>query len=134
VDAVAFYDKPLVSSSGFLLTYAALAPKGIRSFYEQVPSWLSEKLFNRAARSARSWATRAGSTSRHTTCPRRRRPSSLPVGGGGVHHRGRRGRVGNHEPTAVGRGNRVEILKEITFPHVAGAAVLGLHVLHGVSG
>ena len=47
VDAVAFYDKPLVKFERLLLTYAALAPKGIRSFYEQVPSWLSEKLFVR---------------------------------------------------------------------------------------
>lgn len=45
VDYVVFYDKPFVKFERLLLTYVSVAPKGIRSFFTQMPSWLKEKLF-----------------------------------------------------------------------------------------
>ncbi len=119
VDAVAFYDKPLVKFERLLLTYAALAPKGIRSFYEQVPSWLSEKLFMRGTlRKELGYQGRVYFSTHHLShaasaffpCPWEE-AAFITVDG-----------VGEWATTTygVGRGNRVEILKEITFPHSLG--------------
>jgi len=119
VDAVAFYDKPLVKFERLLLTYAALAPKGIRSFYEQVPSWLSEKLFMRGTlRKELGYKGKVYFSTHHLShaasaffpCPWEE-AAFITVDG-----------VGEWATTTygVGRGNRVEILKEITFPHSLG--------------
>lgn len=45
VDAIVFYDKPLLKFERLLETYYAFAPKGIRSFLLSIPVWLKEKLF-----------------------------------------------------------------------------------------
>lgn len=119
VDAVAFYDKPLVKFERLLLTYAALAPKGIRSFYEQVPSWLSEKLFMRGTlRKELGYKGKVYFSTHHLShaasaffpCPWEE-AAFITVDG-----------VGEWATTTygVGRGNKVEILKEITFPHSLG--------------
>ena len=45
LDAVVFYDKPLLKFERLLQTYYTFAPKGIRSFLKSIPGWLEEKLF-----------------------------------------------------------------------------------------
>lgn len=45
LDAVVFYDKPLLKFERLLETYLATAPRGWRSFYAAMPVWLSEKLY-----------------------------------------------------------------------------------------
>ena len=45
IDYVAFYDKPLLKFDRLLETYIALAPKGFQSFSMAMPIWLREKLF-----------------------------------------------------------------------------------------
>jgi len=45
LDAVVFYDKPLLKFERLLETYYAFAPKGIQSFLKAVPVWLNEKMF-----------------------------------------------------------------------------------------
>jgi carbamoyltransferase len=45
LDAVAFYDKPLLKLERLLETYYAFAPKGLRSFITAMPVWLNEKMF-----------------------------------------------------------------------------------------
>lgn len=45
VDAVVFYDKPLLKFERLLETYYAFAPKGVSSFVTAMPVWLKEKLF-----------------------------------------------------------------------------------------
>jgi len=45
LDAVVFYDKPLLKFERLLETYLAFAPKGILSFIISLPIWLKEKLF-----------------------------------------------------------------------------------------
>jgi carbamoyltransferase len=45
VDAVAFYDKPLLKFERLLETYYAFSPKGIRSFVTSMPIWIKEKMF-----------------------------------------------------------------------------------------
>ncbi|MEQ8522552.1 MAG: carbamoyltransferase N-terminal domain-containing protein, partial [Vicingaceae bacterium] len=45
LDAIAFYDKPLLKFERLLETYYAFSPKGLASFITAIPVWLKEKLF-----------------------------------------------------------------------------------------
>lgn len=45
LDAVVFYDKPLLKLERILETYYAFAPKGLPSFLKAVPVWFKEKIF-----------------------------------------------------------------------------------------
>jgi carbamoyltransferase len=45
IDVVAFYDKPLLKFERLLETYLAFAPHGFKSFSMAIPVWLREKLF-----------------------------------------------------------------------------------------
>ncbi|HEU4700731.1 MAG TPA: carbamoyltransferase [Gemmatimonadales bacterium] len=45
LDAVAFYDKPLLKFERILETYLAVAPRGFASFRKAGPLWIKEKLF-----------------------------------------------------------------------------------------
>lgn len=45
VDAVAFYDKPVLKFGRILETYLSTAPRGLRSFVMAVPVWMRQKLW-----------------------------------------------------------------------------------------
>jgi carbamoyltransferase len=45
VDYIAFYDKPFLKFERLLETYVAFAPRGLQSFRMSMPIWLREKLF-----------------------------------------------------------------------------------------
>ena len=45
LDAVVFYDKPLLKFERLLETYYAFAPKGLFQFLTAIPVWLKEKMF-----------------------------------------------------------------------------------------
>src|ERR1051325_11348249 len=45
LDAIVFYEKPLLKFERLLETYFAFSPKGLRSFLRAIPVWLNEKLF-----------------------------------------------------------------------------------------
>jgi carbamoyltransferase len=45
LDAIVFYDKPLLKFERLLETYYAFAPKGLASFLKAIPVWLNEKMF-----------------------------------------------------------------------------------------
>lgn len=45
LDAIVFYDKPLLKFERLLETYYGFAPKGIRSFLMAMPVWMKEKMF-----------------------------------------------------------------------------------------
>ncbi len=45
LDAIVFYDKPLLKFERLLETYYAFAPKGLISFLKSIPVWLREKMF-----------------------------------------------------------------------------------------
>ena len=47
VDAFVFYEKPFLKFERLLETYIAFAPKGFRSFAASMPVWLREKLFQK---------------------------------------------------------------------------------------
>jgi carbamoyltransferase len=45
LDAIVFYDKPLLKFERLLQTYYAFAPQGLISFLKAIPVWLNEKIF-----------------------------------------------------------------------------------------
>lgn len=45
LDAIVFYDKPLLKFERLLETYYAFAPKGLASFLTAIPVWIKEKMF-----------------------------------------------------------------------------------------
>jgi carbamoyltransferase len=47
VDFVVFYDKPFIKFERLLETYVAFAPRGFTSFKTAMPVWLKEKLFQK---------------------------------------------------------------------------------------
>jgi carbamoyltransferase len=47
VDCVAFYDKPFLKFERLLETYIAFAPRGFQSFRRAIPVWMKEKLFQK---------------------------------------------------------------------------------------
>ncbi len=47
LEAIVFYDKPILKFERLLETYYAFAPKGIRSFIQAMPVWVKEKLFSK---------------------------------------------------------------------------------------
>lgn len=48
IDYVAFYDKPFLKFERLMETYLAFAPRGFQSFRMAVPVWLKEKLFQKS--------------------------------------------------------------------------------------
>lgn len=119
LDYVAFYDKPFVKFERLLMTYLSTAPKGLRSFFDQMPFWLKEKLFMRGTIRREmgydgpilfSTHHQSHAASAFFPCPFEE-AAILTLDG-----------VGEWATAAygVGRGNHIEILKEINFPHSLG--------------
>lgn len=119
IDHVVFYDKPFVKFERLLMTYIGVAPKGIRSFFAQMPPWLKEKLFMRGTLRRRLgyhgsilFATHHQSHAASAFYPSPFDEAAIVTIDG----------VGEWATSTygVGRGNRVEILKQINFPHSLG--------------
>jgi carbamoyltransferase len=125
VDNVVFYDKPFLKFERLLETYLAFAPRGFASFVKAMPLWLSEKLFQKsmlieelrkidpdfdAARLMFTEHHHAHAASAFFPSPFEE-ALVLTVDG-----------VGEWSTTTagLGRGNRIDILKEIHFPHSLG--------------
>ncbi len=119
IDCIVFYDKPFVKFERLLMTYIATAPKGLRSFISQMPFWLKEKLFTRGTiRRRLGYKGEILFTSHHQAhaaaafFPSPFEEAAIVTVDG----------VGEWATSTygVGRGNRVEILKQINFPHSLG--------------
>jgi len=126
LDAVAFYDKPFLKFERLLETYLAFAPKGFASFRMAMPLWLKEKLFQKRllAKELRAldrdvdWVSRLLFSEHHQShAASAFFPSPfdeavvLTMDG-----------VGEWATTsaALGRGNQLEVVKELHFPHSLG--------------
>jgi len=126
VDHVAFYDKPFLKFERLLETYHAFAPRGFTSFRMAMPLWLREKLFQKdlLAKELKNlepgvnWLDRLLFSEHHLShAASAFFPSPfdealvLTMDG-----------VGEWTTTsaAIGRGNSLEIFKEIHFPHSLG--------------
>lgn len=123
IDIVAFYDKPLLKFERLLETYHALAPSGLRSFLSAMPAWIKEKVFMR--KMLKDEMAKVGKGNPQFVFPEHHlshaasaffpspydEAAILTVDG-----------VGEWATTTIGKGsgNRVEILKELNFPHSLG--------------
>lgn len=124
IDQVVFYDKPFLKFERLLETYLAFAPKGFTSFCKAIPIWLKEKLFlkktlmnelkqygfNDHAKLLFSEHHFSHAASAFYPSPFEK-AVVLTMDG-----------VGEWATTslAIGNSNKLEILKEIHFPHSLG--------------
>ena len=124
LDAVVFYDKPIVKFERILQTYFSVAPRGLRSFMMALPLWARQKLWipyqieSALAKCGLNGAKEMFFTEHHEAHAASaffpspfKRAAILTLDG-----------VGEWATSAMGRGdgNRLEILKEIRFPHSLG--------------
>ncbi|MBK7677013.1 MAG: hypothetical protein IPJ27_20920 [Candidatus Accumulibacter sp.] len=126
VDHVAFYDKPFLKFERLLETYVSFAPRGFESFRMAIPVWLREKLFLKdlLVKELRryapdpDWESRLRFSEHHLShaasafFPSPFEEAAVLTMDG----------VGEWATTslAIGRGNKLEVLKEIQFPHSLG--------------
>ncbi len=121
LDYVTFYDKPLLKFERLLESYLGNAPRGFASFCMAMPVWLKDKLYTpRAIRKGLGNAF----TKRLVYCEHHESHAAsaffpspfeeaaiLTLDGVGEWATGTIG---------VGRGNRIELLREMRFPHSLG--------------
>jgi carbamoyltransferase len=126
VDNVVFYDKPFLKFERLLETYLAFAPRGLQSFSMAIPVWLREKLFQKSLLKRElkryapeyDWSQRLLFAEHHQSHAASAFFASpfeeavvLTMDG-----------VGEWATTSVGfgSGNKLEMRREIHFPHSLG--------------
>jgi carbamoyltransferase len=126
VDSIVFYDKPLLKFERLLETYLAFAPRGFKSFRLAIPVWLREKLFFKdflitelkKIAPDEDYSIRLLFSEHHLSHAASaffaspfNEAAILTMDG-----------VGEWATTslAIGRGNCLEVVKEIHFPHSIG--------------
>ncbi len=126
VDHVVFYDKPFLKFERLLETYLATSPRGFRSFRMAMPLWIKEKLFQKRLlrrelgkiAGSKEWLGSLLFTEHHLAhAASAFFPSPFPSAAVLTMDG-----VGEWCTTSVGhgRGNDLQILKEIRFPHSLG--------------
>ena len=126
VDYVAFYDKPFLKFERLLETYLAYAPRGFNSFRMAMPLWLKEKLFQKTLLRDEmkrwqpdfDWQKRLLFGEHHQShaasafFPSPYEQAAVLCMDG----------VGEWATTSLGwgQGNKLEMLKELHFPHSLG--------------
>ncbi|HWE16110.1 MAG TPA: carbamoyltransferase [Hyphomicrobiaceae bacterium] len=126
IDGVAFFEKPLIKFERLLETYLANAPRGFRSFRMAIPVWIKEKLFQKAnlEKALASFAPSGSLDGKLLFAEHHQSHAAsaffpspfeeaavLTIDG-----------VGEWTTTAVsiGRGNTIEPVREIHWPHSLG--------------
>ncbi len=121
LDAVVFYEKPLIKFERILETYLAVTPLGLRSFMKAIPLWLRQKLFlpreidrglGNEYEGPIYFTTHHKSHAASAFFPSPFEEAAIITLDG----------VGEWSTTTwgVGKGNRVELKKDIRFPHSLG--------------
>ena len=127
VDHVVFYDKPFLKFERLFETYLAYAPVGFRSFATALPIWLKDKLFqkrmvaeelDRLLGDGVDWSTRLLFSEHHLShaasayFPSPFEEAAVLTMDG----------VGEWTTTslAIGKGHKLDVVKEIHFPHSLG--------------
>lgn len=125
-DAISFYDKPLLKFERLLETYYGFAPKGLVSFMQSIPVWLKEKMFLKRLINDELGKIEGYDKSKakflfpehhlsHAASAFYSSPYNeaaiLTIDG-----------VGEWATASIGhgKGNSIEILKELRFPHSVG--------------
>lgn len=121
IDYVAYYDKPLLKFDRLIETYLAYAPKGFNSFSQAMPQWLKQKLFIKSDIREKLGGKFKGKivfTEHHESHVASafypspfEEAAILAVDG-----------VGEWATSSIGKGagNKIEILREMKFPHSLG--------------
>jgi carbamoyltransferase len=121
LDYVVFYEKPLLKFERLMETYLAFAPHGVRSFLTAMPVWLKTKLhLPREIRDSLGGHPKrrivfVGHHQAHAASAFFPSPfeeaATLTIDG-----------VGEWDTATIGfgRGNQIELLKALTFPHSLG--------------
>ena len=126
VDFIAFYDKPFLKFERLLETYVAYAPRGFESFRMAIPVWLKEKLFQKSLLRKKfedkapdfDWNKKLLFAEHHQShaasafYPSPFEQAAILTMDG----------VGEWTTTSlgIGKGNSVEMTREIHFPHSIG--------------
>ena len=129
IDYVVFYDKPFLKFERLIETYTAFSPNGFSSFRKIIPLWIKEKLFQKKLLSDELRKVGFGNDLKnellfsehhlsHAASAFFPSPFSnaviLTMDG-----------VGERATTSFARGidNKIEILKEIHYPHSLGLCI-----------
>ena len=121
LDAVIFYEKPLLKFERLLETYLAFAPRGLFSFFRAMPQWLQQKLhlpreidkgLGGDYRGPIYFCTHHESHAASAFFPSPFEEAAIITLDG----------VGEWTTTSwgVGRGNKIELRGEVRFPHSLG--------------
>ena len=126
VEKIIFFEKPFLKFERLLETYVAFAPKGFASFAKSVPLWIREKLFQKnflftklkqhdstfVNQEKIMFSEHHLSHAASAFFPSPFNEAIILTADG----------VGEWATTtiAVGKGNKIEIKKEINFPHSIG--------------
>ncbi len=127
LDFVAFYDKPFLKFERLLETYLAFAPRGFSSFRQALPVWVKEKLFQKgllikqlgsALDSSIDWTGKLLFSEHHLShaasafYPSPFESAAVLTMDG----------VGEWSTTSLahGSGSKLQVLREIHFPHSLG--------------
>lgn len=127
IDYVVFYDKPFLKFERIFETYLAFAPRGLKSFAASLPVWVKDKLFqksgilstlNQELGEAMDWEKKLLFSEHHLShaasafFPSPFQEAAILTMDG----------VGEWTSTslAIGKGNELEINREIKFPHSLG--------------
>ena len=140
IDYIAFYDKPFIKFERLLETYLTEAPRGFVSFVRAIPIWLKEKLYIKEtlSREFREMYLKAHpeTSKKEAKAFKKEIAKKLRFG---EHHQSHAASaffpspfeeaailtidgVGEWTTTSIayGKGNQIEFLEEIHFPHSLG--------------
>lgn len=127
IDFIVFYDKPFLKFERLLETYLAFAPRGFWSFATSLPIWLKDKLFQKSVIAKAfgnlwgkeiNWEDRLLFSEHHLShaasafFPSPFEEAAVLTMDG----------VGEWTTTslAIGKGNQLDVIREIHFPHSLG--------------
>lgn len=121
LDAVVFYEKPLVKADRLVETYLGVAPRGLKSFSMALPTWLREKNnipsiirrnLGKEYKGPVLFTEHHESHAASAFFPSPFRDAAIITADG----------VGEWATTTIGVGeeNRIQLLHEIRFPHSLG--------------
>ena len=127
IDYIVFYDKPFLKFERLLETYLAFAPRGFKSFATSMPIWIKDKLFQKSMiskelskiftkdmnfREKLLFSEHHLSHAASAFFPSPFKEAAILTMDG----------VGEWATTsmALGSGNKLNIIKEIHFPHSLG--------------
>ncbi|MBF0106427.1 MAG: carbamoyltransferase [Deltaproteobacteria bacterium] len=121
LNAVVFYEKPLLKFDRLLETWLAFAPVGFRSFLKALPLWLKQKLFipreidrglNNRYTGPIYFSTHHAAHAASAFFPSPFKEAAILTLDG----------VGEWTTTSfgVGQGNKIELIKQMQFPHSLG--------------